>query len=131
MNMEQNRELAAATGPDDFIIGQHFSALLMAQVSYNRGMRRLFDSLLSHDGFEVYMKKASRYVAMDEPIDLFSVAQAVAQKDEVFIGFRQKKGLRFDDPVVNPPKFKEDMKQVEEYVFGPDDCFVVLAESAN
>ena len=128
MLLTQDKELAAATEPDDFIIGRQLSALLMAQIAENRELASLFKVLLSSDGFEVYMKPASRYVPLDEPIDLISACEAVADKDEIFIGARQKINGSYRQAEINPSKYVSDLQTLKQYIFGKDDYFVVLAE---
>ena len=129
MNNDENRELAAATGPEDFIIGRHFSALLMSQIAQRREMGRLFECLLSSDGYEVYMNKAGDYVPLNESVSLFDVASAVAAKGDIFIGMRTKKDGRYGRPQVNPPRYDSSSQKAVEYVFGSDDYLVVLSES--
>lgn len=128
MMLMQNKELAAATEPDDFIIGRQLSALLMAQIAKNRDLAALFDILLSNEGFEIYLKPASRYVPTDQPIDLVSASEAVAEKDEVFIGMRQKIHGKYLQAEINPSKYVSDKQTLRQYFFGKDDFFVVLAE---
>ena len=128
MLLTQDKELAAATEPDDFIVGRQLSALLMAQIARNRKLASLFDILLSSEGFEVYMKPAMRYVPLDQPIDLVSASEAVANKGEVFIGVRQKIGDTYLPTEINPSKYVSDMQTLRQYVFGKDDYLVVLAE---
>lgn len=128
MLLTQDKELAGATGPDDFIIGRQLSALLMAQIAEERKLASLFELLLSSEGFEVYMKPASRYVPLGEPVDLVSASEAAADKDEVFIGVRMRADGKFKSAEINPSKYVSDMQTLRQYVFREDDCFVVLAE---
>ena len=128
MQLMQDKELAAATEPDDFIIGRQLSALLMAQIAKNRDLASLFSTLLSSEGFEIYLKPASRYVPIGQPIDLVSASEAVAEKDEVFIGVRQKIDGTYLQAEINPSKYVSDMQTLRQYIFGKDDFFVVLAE---
>jgi len=128
MLLAQDKELAAAIEPDDFIIGRQLSALLMAQISENRELASLFEILLSSDGLEVYMKPASRYVPLGEPVDLVSASESAADKNEVFIGIRQKVNGKYTQAEINPSKYVSDMQTLRQYVFGKDDYFVVLAE---
>lgn len=126
-----NKILAATTEPDDFIISRQFAALLVAQISQDRELAKLFDTLLSSKGFEVYMKPAFWYAPLGEPVDLISVGQSVANCDEVFIGLRQKVDGRYCAVDVNPVKYADDMKTLVQYTFGPDDYLVVLSETSE
>ena len=128
MLLTEDKELAAATEPDDFIIGRQLAALLMAQISKNRQLASLFDILLSSEGFEIYMKPAQRYVPLCQPIDLVSAGESVADKGEILIGMRQKIGDSYLPTEINPSKFVSDMQTLRQYVFEKEDYFVVLAE---
>lgn len=122
-----NKDLVSITGPDDFIIGAHIAALLMAQISERREMATVFRELLSSEGFEIYLKRASRYVPMGQVMDLHTVSQAVADKDEIFIGLRRKRQRGYEAAEVNPSKYVADMQTPRKYKFTEDDYFVVLA----
>ena len=131
MRRTQNKELAAATEPDDFIISRQFSALLMTQISQNRELATLFNSLLSSNGFEVYMKPASWYVPLGEPIDLISVSESVADRNELFIGIRRKDESEHRVAEINPSKYVSDMRTLRQYTFEEGDWFVLLSEDGN
>ena len=117
------------TGTEDFIIGRQLSSLLIAQISQQRAMAPLFESLLSREGYEIYMKPASKYVSMNEPLDFFSVGQAVANTGDIFIGVRKKDGGSYRLADINPAKFEKDGSTLIQYVFTEDDYLVVLSES--
>lgn len=131
MHLAANKELASKVEPDDFIISKEIGALLMAQISQKREMAQLFDTLLSSEGFEVYMKPAAWYAPVGEPVDLVSVGESVANRGEVLIGIRQKNGAGYAPADVNPSKYVSDMQTLRQYVFGEDDYLVVLAEDAG
>lgn len=126
MLQSRNKELASATEPDDFIISRQFSALMMAQISYNKDMATLFESLLSSTGFEIYMKPAHWYLPMNEPLDLFSVSKIVAECGETFMGIRQKVNGYYQLADINPVKYNTN-STLKEYSFTKDDYLVVLA----
>ena len=100
-----NKELVEATGPDDFIIGSHISALLMAQISRQRDIAQVFSTLLSSEGYEVYLKKAAWYFEPGTPVSLMTASRAVAERGEIFIGIRQMVGNKYDPAVNNPSKY--------------------------
>ena len=126
MLQSKNKELASATEPDDFIISRQFSALMMSQISYNEDMATLFESLLSSKGFEIYMKPAHWYVPVNEPLDLFSVSEIVANRGETFMGIRQKTNGYYELADINPVKYNTN-GTLKEYTFSKDDYLVVLA----
>ena len=85
-------------------------------------------------GFEVYLKLAKYYMDLrsGKPVDIFSVQEAVAEKGEIFLGFKKNAGAgesssaEEDLIVLNPNKLRNGA--VREYVFTDKDEFVVLAE---
>ena len=125
---ELNKELVEATGPDDFIISSHISALLMAQISQQREIADVFSTLLASEGYEVYMKRSSWYIEPGSTVDLMTASRAVAQRGEVLIGTRLKKNGAYETAEINPPKYKLDMQTTYTHTFCEDDYFVVLAE---
>lgn len=131
INSEANRELIDVTANGDYIVGRHFASLLMTQISQRREMFGLIDTILSSKGFKVYIKKASNYVPIGVPLDLYTVGTAVAARGEIFIGLRQKQGARYCDPVVNPPKYVAGTHELVTYAFGADDYFVVLSSDMD
>ena len=130
INLVRDQKLANATGSDDFIISRQISALLMSQISLRREMRNVFTTLLSKKGFEIYIKKAVNYVPLHTELDLYSVIDAVAEKHELFLGLRRKAEERYEQPVVNPPKYNENGDLIM-YRFHEEDCFVVLSEDMS
>ena len=126
-----NKELASATGPDDFIVGSHISALLMAQISQAREMADVFDTLLSSEGYEIYIKKASWYVETNKELDLYTVSNAVAQRGDIFIGIHHKRVGSYVPARINPAKFESRGRALKRYKFTEDDSFVVLSENGD
>ena len=101
---------------------------MMAQIAENRELREVFEKLLSSEGFEVYMKPAKYYLNLNDgnPVDIFSVQDAVAAKGEVFLGYKKKPAVGETQIVLNPEKMRNGT--AKEYSFSPEDEFVVLAE---
>lgn len=126
-----NKELVEATGPDDFIVSSHISALLMAQISQQREIAEVFNDLLTSNGYEVYMKRAAWYVKPGSPVDLVTASRAVAERGEVFIGIRQMRNGAYAPAEINPSKYVSDMQTLRKYTFGEQDYFVVLAENGD
>lgn len=131
MLRSKDKDLAAATGPDDFIISRHFAALMTAQISQNKEMAPLFETLLSNTGFEVYMKPAYWYVNVNSPINLFDVSRIVAERGEIFIGIRQKENGKYKSAEINPMKIAATSGIPTEYVFSEDDYFIVLSATSS
>ena len=89
----------------------------MAQISECPQLRPLLRDLLDEDGSELYMKPASHYVALGQPVNSYILAESAAQKGEIYIGYRKDR----EDVVVNPNK-------TEILEFSEQDMIVVIAE---
>ncbi|HEY8377850.1 MAG TPA: hypothetical protein VIK91_15245, partial [Nannocystis sp.] len=121
----QNRELAAVTEADDFIVSNTLVSLVVSQVSENRRLAAVLDELLSPEGHEIYLKPAEAYIAPGAEVDFYTILEAAARRGEVALGYRLLAHAR--DPerhygvVLNPRKS-------ERVRLGPGDRVVVLAE---
>ncbi|MEQ8790397.1 MAG: hypothetical protein RIC55_29145 [Pirellulaceae bacterium] len=86
-----NQALVARTGVHDFIISNRMVSMLLAQISEDADIKRVYDDLFSEDGSEIYLKPASLYFesfpAQVTFADMMGVAQ---QREEVCIGVKIK-----------------------------------------
>lgn len=126
MRSMDNQYLIQNSVAGDFIISRNFTSLMMTQISENRRLKKVFDTLLSSDGFEVYMKPAKYYFNISEEMDIYSVSDAVAEKKEIFIGYMISKNGE-DIIRVNPEKREKKQNQIIK--FNEDDQLIVLAEN--
>ncbi len=72
----RNRELAEVTQTDDFIVSDNLVSLLLTQVSENKHLHAVFADLFDANGSEIYLKPASDYVALNEPLNFYSVLES-------------------------------------------------------
>jgi voltage-gated potassium channel Kch len=123
---DRNRELAAVTQADDFIVSDKLISLLISQVAENAALMSIFDDLFDPDGSEIYLKPAGQYVLPGRPVNFYTILEAAARRGEVAIGYRlveasndasRQYGVR-----VNPPKS-------ESVTLGERDRVIVLAEN--
>jgi hypothetical protein len=123
-----NQNLAQNTMKSDFVISRNIASLMMAQIAENRELKGVFEALLSSEGFEIYMKPAKYYldVAGGITIDLYSAADAVAARNEIFIGCKLN-SEEGGNPVLNPAKVRNGA--IVSVNISEDDQFIVLAES--
>lgn len=137
MRSIENQQLAEGTMASDFVISRSIASLMMSQIAENRELREVFENLLCNEGFEVYMKPAKYYMDLrgGEPIDLFSVQDAVAEKGEILIGYKKKSRNRDTSDgaepliVLNPARLQDGA--VTEISFSEEDEFIVLSEDMN
>ena len=139
MRSVENQQLAQGTMVSDFVISRSIASLMMSQIAENRELREVFENLLSHKGFEIYMKPAKYYLDLRDgkPIDFFSIQDAVAEKGEIFLGY--KKNSQNRDAIrnvtsasaesiiaLNPAKVQDGV--VTKFSFSEEDEFIVMAE---
>ncbi|PJI42849.1 MAG: hypothetical protein CTR54_10240 [Rhizobium sp.] len=122
----RNRELAEVTRADDFVVSNKLVSLMLAQASENQFMAAIFAELLDEDGSEIYMRPIGDYVAIDRPVNFFTVALAALRRGEIAIGYRRQRGDDEDHRnlggvTVNPSRS-------EMLTYSPDDMVIVLAQ---
>jgi len=124
----RNRELAEVTKADDFIISDKMISLILAQLSENQKLKKVFDELFTSEGSEIYLKPAKDYVKIGVPMNFYSVLESAAQKGESAVGYRILANAHFLDlkygVVVNPNKSAM-------ITFDEKDKIIVLAEDLN
>jgi ion channel POLLUX/CASTOR len=87
----RNKALAEIAKPDDFIISDNITSLLLSTISDNLELRLLLEDLFSAEGNEIYLKPASNYVKPGKEVNFYTIVEAAARKNETAIGFRQQK----------------------------------------
>jgi len=121
-----NQELIIQTDVDDFIISNKLITMILAQLSEEPKIKKLYDDLFQEDGSEIYVKPVHLY--FDEfPVvaDFATILSQARKRNEICLGLRY--GAFSQDSkqnfgvVLNSPK--NDMITLSK-----DDFLVVLAE---
>jgi hypothetical protein len=121
-----NQPLVARTGVNDFIISNRFVSMLLAQISEDADIKRVYDDLFEEEGSEIYLKPTSLY--FDEfPVkvtyaDLIALAQ---KREEVCLGVKIKE---FESDMDKNFGVKLIPEKDTEYTLTEEDTIVVLAE---
>jgi len=122
---QNNRELAAVTKADDFIISDNLISRMLTQLSETRELKTVFDDLFDADGSEIYLKDAIEYVKPDMPVNFYTVLESAAEKGETAMGYRVVANAHFVEDnygiVINPVKS-------DKITFSEFDKIIVLAE---
>lgn len=122
---DRNRKLAEVTRADDFIVSDNLMSLMMSQISENPQLSDLYGGLFSNEGAEIYLRPAEWYVALDTPVDFYTVVAGAAKRGETAIGYRDVTPTGSGDGLaaikVNPAK-------TEKHVFSAGDRIIVFAE---
>lgn len=122
----KNRDLAQVAKADDFIVSDKLVSLMLAQLSENRELKKVFDQLFTSEGSEIYLKPIGKYLKVGEETDFYTLLESAAERGETAIGYR--KHVLTNDPksmygvVVNPDK-------AERVTFEEEDRVIVLAEN--
>ncbi len=121
----RNRALAQVAKADDFIVSDKLVSLMLAQLSENKDLDKVFRILFSAEGSEIYVRPIGDYVATGVPVDFHTIIESAAQRGETAIGYRILKHANDKDQgygvKVNP-------KKSERVVFAAEDRIVVLAD---
>jgi len=121
----RNRSLAEVAKADDFIVSDNMVALLIAQISENRDLAQVFDTLFSDQGSEVYIRPIGQYVKTDVDMDFHTLLEAAARKGETAIGYRL---LRYSEDAGKAYGIVSNPVKSERVSFAPEDRIIVLAE---
>lgn len=122
---DRNRELAEVTNADDFIVSDKLISLVLSQISENRQLTEVFNTLFSSVGSEIYLRPAELYVAPGANVDFYTVLEAARRRGETALGYRiaaqARSGEHGYGVQVNPQK-------AEKLAFAAGDKVIVLAE---
>ena len=124
----ENRTLVESADDDDFVISDHLISLALAQISENKALGPVFNSLFDPHDSEIYLKPVSNYVKTGQSISFFTVVDAALRQNETVIGYRinSKNGNSNQKykTILNPDK-----KTVLE--FSSDDKIIVIADDRD
>ncbi len=122
----ENQDLISQTNVDDFIISNKLASLILAQLSEEPRIKRVYDDLFSEEGSEVYLKPVELYFT-ELPVEVPFVdcmGQAL-KREEICFGYRL--GALSNNPERNfGVKVNPDKQQRIKLQAG--DSLVVLAE---
>ncbi|HEY9879522.1 MAG TPA: hypothetical protein V6D29_13785 [Leptolyngbyaceae cyanobacterium] len=122
----RNQALAQVARPDDFVISEQIISLMLAQVAEQKSINAVLTDLFDPEGSEIYLKPADAYVAVDRPVNFYTVVEAARQRGESAIGYRRTADAnnmaRAYGVVLNPTK-----DQLIE--FEAQDAIILLAEA--
>ena len=85
----ENQALVARTGVNDFIISNRFISMILAQLSEDSDIKKVYDDLFSEDGSEIYLKPVELYFESLPAEVTYADAIRIAQKrGEVCLGIK-------------------------------------------
>jgi voltage-gated potassium channel Kch len=115
-------ELAMVAHPDDFVVSERLTSLMIAQLAENPELQRVFDDLFDAGGATIDLKPASDYVPSQATFA--DAVRATLERGGVAIGYRK---AEVGDPtaaiVLNP-------KKSAELALSGDDRLIVLLRNS-
>ena len=99
---------------------------MLSQIAENKELNSVFDDLFDPAGSEIFLKHASNYVAIGQPVNFYTVVEAARQRGEVAFGYRLK-ALASDASQAHGVVVNPDKSQL--ITFAEHDRIIVLAES--
>ncbi len=121
-----NQDLIIQTDVDDFIISNKLITMILAQLSEEPQIKKLYDDIFQEDGSEIYVKPASLYFEeLPMKANFASIMGQARKREEICLG------LRFGDLSKDAKaNFGVSLNPQKDEVFeiGENDFLVVLAE---
>tara|TARA_B100000795_G_scaffold240718_1_gene203050 strand:+ start:2891 stop:4795 length:1905 start_codon:yes stop_codon:yes gene_type:complete len=122
----KNRILVNSADNDDFVVSDHLISLALAQVSENKALGPVFDTLFNPYNSEIYLKPITNYVKIGQPINFLTVVAAGLQQNETVIGYRLNSE---NTDIENNTVLNPDKNSVLD--FSAKDKIIVLAENGG
>jgi hypothetical protein len=98
---------------------------MMSQLSENAELFDVFTDIFDPEGAEIYLKPASDYVVVGEPVNFYTVVEAARRRGETTLGYRLVSEAKDADKAygvhTNP-------KKSTQVVFTSADKVIVIAE---
>jgi ion channel POLLUX/CASTOR len=121
----RNRELGVVAKADDFVVSDNLISLMLSQLSENRELKKVYDVLFEAEGSEIYLKPASRYAPIGQPLDFYAVLASAAAMNETAVGYRVAAKERDSE---NHYGIRLNPDKSEKFTFAENDCVIVLSE---
>lgn len=116
----RTKDLVSADEMTDFVVSSEITSMILAQVSEQRDLNKVYMDLFSPSGSEIYMKSIERYLDTGSPV-LWPQVQSIAQSfNEIAIGCYRNGS----PPLIHP-------KADTPLVFKGGDKLIVLAENSS
>jgi len=118
----RNRQLAAVTRADDFVVSNRLVSLMLAQASESQFTSAIFKDLLDEDGSEIYMRPIENVISTERPVDFYTIIEACRRHGETAFGYCRPRGDK-----KNPSGVKLNPDKHEAVSYRNGDYIVVLA----
>jgi len=121
----RNKELAEVAQADDFIVSDQVISRMLAQMSENSLLKKVYDILFQSEGSEIYLRPIKNYIQLDTEVNFYNLVASAQTRNEIAIGYRLAEEFNNSNAnygvYVNPDK-------LEKIKFSEGDMLIVLAE---
>lgn len=121
----RNKELAEVAQADDFVVSDQVISRMLAQMSENSLLKKVYDILFQSEGSEIYLRPIKNYIQLDTEVNFYNIVASTQTRNEIAIGYRLAKEFNNSSAnygvYVNPDK-------LEKMKFSEGDMLIVLAE---
>ena len=121
----RNKELGEVAQADDFIVSDQLISRMLAQMSENSLLKKVFDILFQSEGSEIYLRPIKNYIKLDTEVNFYNLVASAQTRNEIAIGYRLAEESNNSEAnygvCVNPDK-------LETIKFSVNDMLIVLAE---
>ena len=127
----ENRMLIETKDNDDFVVSDHLVSLAMAQISENKSLGPIFNSLFDPHDNEIYLKPVKNYINIDEPVNFFTILDSALHQNETAIGYRIKLTNHSATKTKDHFKIILNPDKRDQIIFNTDDKIIVLADDGE
>ena len=100
---DKNREIVSNPNVSDFIVSSQIASSILAQLSEDTELFKIFSTLLSSEGGEIYLRSAENYFDVDVKVNFSDIVSSCINNNETAIGY-----INFDNKKesikINPSK---------------------------
>ena len=121
---DDNRKISNNNHITDFIVSSNIISPVIAQLSEDMHLDRVFDILFTSEGSELYLRDACDYVVAEHKMTFATIIEASLQKNETCVGIIKT----LDDS--NSVCYYLNPKKSDTFILSDKDKLIVLAEEA-
>ncbi len=127
---DRNRQLAEITHADDFIVSVKLDSLMLSQISENRELKTVFETLFSAGGPSIFLNPAEHYVEPGRPVNFYTIMESARQQNQIAIGYKLAKPRkkRFEGEKMLAYGVNVNPKKSNQVFFSEGDKIIVLGE---
>ena len=127
----ENRILIETKDNDDLVVSDHLVSLAMAQISKNKSLGPIFNSLFDPHDNEIYLKPVLNYINTDDSVNFFTILDSALRQNETAIGYRIKLSNNSATEIKDQFKIVLNPNKKDQISFNSEDRIIVLADDGE